>query len=415
MKKKLLILLAFISMLGIGNVKAFTCSYELHSGATNSYKININKVKNTGYLDIKFVTNSSSDALKSDGTTAGYKRYIDINGTSYLIHDTWWDEFYKGIASDDFNTCNSIYVDLSDKMNGDGQYTEHIQLNPNGNNIETAKLNSGAIDSSLKQCEFFSVVSVKTGTTKDGDKTGKFSFNGTVTYDGKTNSVSQICLELNGNHCVTGENEKSIQVDIYGDSVNGNDMWYSEFAVDKLFENGSVFKDGCPDALYYTSNSDDLNHQYSFDFNLTSGEAVILNKHGEAMTILAYQQAAVDPNKDVVDSSEEEKDIDANCESMLGPEITEFINDIFKIIMIAGPVLALVLGTFDLIKALASGEEDAKKKATKKVRGRIIAAVLLFLVPYIVKVLLDLANVAYDKDCPGMQNLYIMLEDLWRI
>ncbi len=59
--------------------------------------------------------------------------------------------------------------------------------------------------------------------------------------------------------------------------------------------------------------------------------------------------------------------------------------------------------------------EDAKEKAAKKVRGRIIAAVLLFLVPYIVIVLLDLANIAYDKDCPGMQNLYIVLEDLWRI
>ena len=56
--------------------------------------------------------------------------------------------------------------------------------------------------------------------------------------------------------------------------------------------------------------------------------------------------------------------------------------------MIIGPIIALVYGMYDLFIAMAKGEEDDKKKAFKKLKGRLIASVLLLVLPYVIRILL---------------------------
>ena len=80
------------------------------------------------------------------------------------------------------------------------------------------------------------------------------------------------------------------------------------------------------------------------------------------------------------------------CEGLIGPNVMSFIKLASNIIMIVGPIIALVWGTYDLIVALASGEEDAKKKGMKNMKNRLVAAMLLLLVPYIIPLLLSIVN-----------------------
>ncbi len=81
-----------------------------------------------------------------------------------------------------------------------------------------------------------------------------------------------------------------------------------------------------------------------------------------------------------------------DCAGLIGPNVLSFLDVVFKLIRIVGPIIALLLGMYDLFMAMVNGEEDAKKKAIKKLKGRIIAAVLLLVLPYILDILLNLIN-----------------------
>ena len=81
-----------------------------------------------------------------------------------------------------------------------------------------------------------------------------------------------------------------------------------------------------------------------------------------------------------------------NCEDLLGPEAIELINDAMNIVRIIVPILLLVLGILDFTKATFSGSADDMTKVKKTFINRIIAAVVVFLIPIFVNLLLTLAN-----------------------
>ena len=89
---------------------------------------------------------------------------------------------------------------------------------------------------------------------------------------------------------------------------------------------------------------------------------------------------------------------------MFSKDFNDILQKILDIIKIAGPLLAIGLGTVDFIKAMASGDADKEmKSAFKKLSTRLIAAVLLFIIPFILAFLMDrfLGNVdGYDSDNP---------------
>ena len=97
------------------------------------------------------------------------------------------------------------------------------------------------------------------------------------------------------------------------------------------------------------------------------------------------------------------RDLSNGCE-MLSNDFVDKLVWILDIIKIAGPILAVGLGTLDFVKVVASGDADKEmKSAFKRFGTRIVAAVLLFLVPVILAFLMDtfLGNQAvYDSDNP---------------
>lgn len=75
------------------------------------------------------------------------------------------------------------------------------------------------------------------------------------------------------------------------------------------------------------------------------------------------------------------------------------IHLIYNICQIAVPVLLVVFGSLDLLKALAAQKEDEIKKGQSLVIKRLIAAVILFFVFAIVKILISVVS-----DTPNTAN-----------
>ena len=87
--------------------------------------------------------------------------------------------------------------------------------------------------------------------------------------------------------------------------------------------------------------------------------------------------------------------IDTETEGSFGWLLQKILN----YMKIAGPILVVLLSALDFIKAIASSEEDAFKKAQSRLVIRLVAALALFLVPTFVELLLGLINGISDPSC----------------
>lgn len=72
-------------------------------------------------------------------------------------------------------------------------------------------------------------------------------------------------------------------------------------------------------------------------------------------------------------------------------ETYNLIAEVFSIILIAGPILLIIFGALDFAKASLASDEQALKKAGANFGKRIIAVVLLFVLPLIINLLLKIA------------------------
>ena len=78
-------------------------------------------------------------------------------------------------------------------------------------------------------------------------------------------------------------------------------------------------------------------------------------------------------------------------------QVVGWIMLVFKIII---PLLLIIFGMLDLGKAVTSNKEDEIKKATASLMRRAIAAVVIFFIPTLVGVIMNLVdNGDKYKDC----------------
>lgn len=69
--------------------------------------------------------------------------------------------------------------------------------------------------------------------------------------------------------------------------------------------------------------------------------------------------------------------------------IVVFINNILKWVKYIIPAIVVVLGIIDFIKAIVSDKDDEMKKAQGRFVKRLIAAALIFIIPFIIGFILD--------------------------
>ena len=81
------------------------------------------------------------------------------------------------------------------------------------------------------------------------------------------------------------------------------------------------------------------------------------------------------------------------CEELFGPSTMSFIRTIFTIIRWAAPFTLIALCSIDFASVITSGNADTQMKtATQRALKRAVAALLIFLIPDLLNLLLSLIN-----------------------
>ena len=83
--------------------------------------------------------------------------------------------------------------------------------------------------------------------------------------------------------------------------------------------------------------------------------------------------------------------------------LINFIANIVKWLKYIIPVIVIVLGILDFIKAIASEKDDEMKKAQGHFVKRLIAAALIFIIPFIIEFILD--KMGFDANGCGIIDL----------
>lgn len=71
---------------------------------------------------------------------------------------------------------------------------------------------------------------------------------------------------------------------------------------------------------------------------------------------------------------------------------------VLNVICVIVPVVMIVLGTIDLFKAVVASKEEEIKKRQKTLITRLIAGIIVFLVPAIVTLIMGLIGKGNSKD-----------------
>ena len=81
------------------------------------------------------------------------------------------------------------------------------------------------------------------------------------------------------------------------------------------------------------------------------------------------------------------------CSALLDDDLEKVLKWALAVVRIGAPIVLIVMITIDFGQAVISNDQDAVKKATSKAIKRIIAALALFFIPYIVELLLDMIGI----------------------
>lgn len=158
----------------------------------------------------------------------------------------------------------------------------------------------------------------------------------------------------------------------------------------KEYEKRKTGETGCPKYIYYNYSkfTNDFGSSSIFEYTLSSDGVDISDtsdndKYQDKIYKLIEEKENGDSDNEVVIN---------NCEDLIGSEGRKLINTLMKWMRIAVPILLIVFGIIDFATALFSSKEDDMKKKRETFIKRIIAAVLVFLAPILVNLLLDVAN-----------------------
>ena len=89
-------------------------------------------------------------------------------------------------------------------------------------------------------------------------------------------------------------------------------------------------------------------------------------------------------------------DAEGFCEAT--KDIWKLVGQVIRIILIVIPVILVLLGTFDLGKAVMAGDDKEIKEAQKMFVKRLIYGVVIFFIPYIIAGVFSLFNGLSSKE-----------------
>lgn len=198
-----------------------------------------------------------------------------------------------------------------------------------------------------------------------------------LNYDGTDNVYFKLFTYADGKRkfCTMFKNE-SICSDAFETSI-------SSIKIDSVVKN----KDN-EDVTF------ELKNDGGFSCSKFSRDKVQVTKSGNNYIIKLKEEKQTETKID------KNKDSDMDLSGCIIDDSTQSIIDwIMNLVRIGGVILLVVLGMLDFVKAAASGEQEEMKKSKSKFVKRLIACVVLFFVPIIVKILVGLVNLGSGENC----------------
>ncbi len=86
---------------------------------------------------------------------------------------------------------------------------------------------------------------------------------------------------------------------------------------------------------------------------------------------------------------------DEVCTGLLGENLKKDLEQILKIMRVAGPIIVVILSSVEYITALTSKDDDALKKTTQKLVTRLVLIIVLFFLPVLLNLLLSFIDSKY--------------------
>ena len=359
--------------------KIGTCTYTV-----DTEKLSMTKLKSMSFTVTAYDDGSIGDKKITAKASGGKEKTYDLS-SGVLIGDEYYLE-----KTSAFNKGKTFYKEFK-KIND----CPDIQLIYNVNNNLLGMYVGGGVDTN----EYPSTI---VSTSKTGVSGNSSSSGGKKTYCTKTNKVKATkqkmtvaFMEQNGVKTAkltstSGEE----QVLKYGGAVTVDVIIFS---VDKSSAK-KYWSEDCNDDLpiYFRAKDGDqktLIIQTSYPGDSNDGSyAPTESKYNDGGKSFSNKATLDGLNHEYNECSQL---IDTETEGSFGWLLQKLLN----YIKIAGPILVVLLSALDFIKAIASSEEDAFKKAQSRLVIRLIAALALFLVPTFVELLLGLINGINDPTC----------------
>ena len=348
-KKILYVLIALFSILVFTDeVSAKVCKYSDGKRSLTvtieNDSINYDFVKSSE--DTGNVT-SNSNLKISDFSKDSNGEYICLNQIKYVINEIAYSNTKSFVfsANGGSKTFNLINNPNDNSENNDKENNTNNESNNDGNNL-TCVYSDDRIQVTVK---------IKDGVLQTIDENNNFKelIVGDAGLNRVTSKLKTSDFENNGNYkcldrityiLVEAPESAASQADTYTIAVSG----YANML--KLNNNATGSDNG---------ESDSSNNDY-IDDNVFSNIDSNINWTG--------------------------------CD-VITKDMRTWLNQVLDLIKMIGLILAIVLGMVDFFKAMSSGESDAMKKAWKAFANRLIAVVILFLLPLVIEFVLGLITI----------------------
>ncbi len=80
--------------------------------------------------------------------------------------------------------------------------------------------------------------------------------------------------------------------------------------------------------------------------------------------------------------------------NLLGSGVQGILNQIYRLVEIATPILTILLITIDMVKAVVAQDDNEMKKSQERSIKRLIVGLAIFLVPTLLDAILKLGGLA---------------------
>ena len=171
--------------------------------------------------------------------------------------------------------------------------------------------------------------------------------------------------------------------------IDEDESFYSyaaKFNLSKIWD--SLDQRGCPPSLFRVKpllivNPSLIDGSYYFSGENGGEQYTLIAADSNVQTVRPYPPLIIN-----------------DCEDLFGSNLVKKINDIMDLIKIVVPILLIAFGIIDFTKAVFSGSVEDMSKCQKKFLKRIVAAILVFLAPIFINLILTLANEVWGNISP---------------